>query len=95
MAVTGSGINTYRLTASGDSLVGNFYVRSIRVVMSGVVAGNSVLVCDANGSANTLFKAISDVADYYTDGWAVMKHVRNVVVDAMDGNSEVYVDVVV
>ncbi len=90
MAVTGSGINNFCMTASGDSLIGNFFLRDIRAVFSAGAAGNSALLVDGNNSV--IFHAIADAANY-TDGWAIMKHVDGIELAAVTGDAEIFLNV--
>lgn len=90
MAVTGSGINNFCMTASGDSLIGNFFIRNVRSILSGGAAGNSVLLVDAQNSV--IFRTIADAANFI-DGWAIMKEVNGIALAALDGTTEVYVNV--
>lgn len=91
MAVTGSGINNFCMTASGDSMIGTFFLHNVHVVFSGGAAGDSVLLVDGNNS--TIYHAIADAANY-TDGWPIMKDVNGIELAALTGDAEIYLNVI-
>lgn len=90
MAVTGSGINNFCMTASGDSLLGIHFLHNVHVVFSAGAAGNSALLVDGNNS--TIYHCIADGANY-TDGWPIMKEVNGIELAALTGDAEVYINV--
>jgi len=90
MAVTGSGINNIKMTASGDSLIGINFLHNIRVVFSGGAAGNSALLTDAYNSE--IYHCIADAANY-TDGWPIMKDVNGIKLAALSGDAEVFLNI--
>lgn len=90
MAITGSSINNFCLTVSGDSVVGTFFIKNIHVVFSAGAAGNSARI--ANGTNSTIAHFIANAANYSGE-WAVMKTVKDFELAAVSGDAEVYVDV--
>ncbi len=90
MAITGSSINNFCMTVSGDSIGGLHFIRNVRVQFSAGAAGNSVLLQTSAGS--TIYHAIADVANF-SDGWAIMKQVKGIILAGVSGDAEVYVNV--
>lgn len=90
MAVTGSTINIYCMTVSGDSVLGTFFIKKIHVVFSAGAAGNSAII--ANGSNSTIAHFIASGANYSAE-WAVMRTVKDFELAGISGDGEVYVDV--